>query len=77
MGLSYLFAVHQPNQALTAAYVVTDMAVGQPVNHCAVIHNVATEKQLIVPVMKANASPRVSGHVKHSQLSITEIDDIT
>lgn len=72
-----LFTVHQPNQALTAADVVTDTAVGQPVNHGSVIHNIATEKQLIVPVMKANASPRVSGHVKHSQLSVTKIDDIT
>lgn len=73
----YLFAVHQPHQALTAADVVIDVAVGQPVNHGAVIHHIPTEEQLIVTVMEADAAPRVTGHVEHRQLSVTQVDDIT
>lgn len=73
----YLFAVHQPHQALTTADVVTDVAVGQPVNHRAIVHYVSTEKQLVVTVVEADAAPRVARHVEHCQLSVTQVDHIT
>lgn len=75
--MCYLFAVNQPHQALTTADVVTNVAVGQPVNHGAVIHYISAEKHLIVSVVEADAAPRVTGHVEHRQLSVTQVDDIT
>ncbi|KAF3850711.1 hypothetical protein F7725_012483, partial [Dissostichus mawsoni] len=50
----------------------TDVAVGQPVNHGAVIHYISTEEHLIVPVVEADAAPRVAGHVEHVQLSVAQ-----
>lgn len=47
----YLFTVDQPHQALTAADVITDMTVGKPVNHVAIIHHVSGEKKLIFTIM--------------------------
>lgn len=73
----YLLAVDQSHQALTAADVITDPAVGQPVNHGAVIHHISTEKQLVLTVVEADAAARVTGHVEHRQLSVAQIDDIT
>lgn len=73
----YLLAVDQPHQALTAADVITDPTVGQPVNHGAVIHHISTEKQFIFTVVEADAAARVTGHVEHRQLSVSQIDDIT
>lgn len=73
----YLFAVHQPNQALTAADVVADAAVGQPVDHGAVVHNISAEEQLIVMVVEADAAPGVTGHVEDRQLPVAQVDDIT
>lgn len=73
----YLFAVHQPHQTLTTADVVTDAAVGQPVNHGTIIYYISTEEQFIVTVMEADAAPRVTRHVEHGQLSVTQVDDIT
>lgn len=73
----HLFAVHQPHQTLTTADVVTDTAVGQPVNHGTVIYYISTEEQLIVTVMEADAAPGVTRHVEHRQLSVTQVDDIT
>lgn len=73
----YLFAVHQPNQALTAADVVADTAVGQPVDHGAVVHNISAEKQLVVVVVEADAASGVTGHVEDRQLSVAQVDDIT
>lgn len=73
----YLFAVHQPHQTLAATDVITDAAVGQPVNHGAVIHHVPAEEHLVVTVVEADAAPRVTRHVEHRQLSVTQVDDIT
>lgn len=73
----YLLAVHQPHQPLTAADVVTDAAVGQPVDHGAVVHDISAEEQLVVSVVEADAAPRVSRHVEHRQLSVAQVDHIT
>lgn len=77
MCCSYLFTVHQSNQSLAAADIITDTAVGQPVNHGTIIHHISTEEQLIVSVVKANAAPGVTRHVEHGQLSVAQVDDIT
>lgn len=73
----YLFAVHQAHQALTAADVVSDVAVRQPVDHGTVVHHVAAEQQLVVAVVEADAAPRVARHVKHRQLPVAKVDDVT
>lgn len=41
---AYLLAVHQSHQALTAADVITDVTVGQPVDHVTIVHHVSGEK---------------------------------
>lgn len=71
-----LLTVHQPDETLAAADVICDLAVGQPVDHGAVVHNVSAEQQLIVVVMEADAAPRVTRHVKHRQLSVTKVNNI-
>lgn len=40
----YLFTVDQAHQALTAADVIADVTVGQPVNHVTIVHHVSGEK---------------------------------
>lgn len=73
----YLFAVDQSHQALTAANVVTNTTVWQPINHGAIIHHISAEKQLIFSVMEADAATRVTRHVENCKLSIAQVDDIT
>lgn len=72
----YLFTVDQAHQALTAADVVADVAVGQPVDHVAVVHHVSGEQQLVLTIVEADAATRVTGHVEHSQLSVPQVDDV-
>lgn len=73
----YLLAVHQPHQALTAADVVADVAVGQPVDHVTVVHHVSGEQELVLAVVEADAAARVAGHVEHGQLPVPQVDDVT
>lgn len=74
---SYLFAVDQPNQTLAAANVVTDATERQPVDHGAVVHHVPAEKQLVFPVVEADAATGMTWHVEHRQLPVAQVDDIT
>lgn len=72
----YLLTVDQAHQALAAADVVTHMAVGQPVDHVAVVHHVSGEQKLIFTIVEADAATRVTRHVEHSQLPVPQVDDV-
>lgn len=74
--LHFLF-VHHLYQPLAATHIVADGAVGQPVDHGAVIHHVSTEQYLVVLVMEADAASGVAWHVEHRQLPVPKVDDIT
>lgn len=74
--LLYFFLVHHLDQPLAAAHVVTDGAVGQPVDHWAVIDHISTKQYFVVLVMEADAASGVAWHVEHRQLPVPEVDDI-
>lgn len=63
--LLYLFIVHKLQQPLTAAHIVSDSAVRQPVNHGPVIDDIATEQELVFPVMETDAAPGVARHMQY------------
>lgn len=75
--LLHFLLVHHLYQPLAAAHIVAHGAVGQPVDHGAIIDHVTTEQHLVVFVMKADAASGVAWHVEHRQLPVPEVDDIT
>ena len=75
--LLHLLLLGQGQQALAAVHIVAHVAVGQPVDHGAVVDHVTAEQQLVLHVVEADAAARVARHVQHAQLPVAQVDDVT